>query len=253
MSESVLEVRGLSKTFARRGAPDVEALRGVGFELGAGERLGIVGQSGSGKSTLARIVMRFEEADAGSVRLCGRDVTHAEGAELARAYRQMQMVFQDPADSFDPRKTLGEGIAEGLRNAGASKEEAQARVRTLMEDCGLDPALAARHPRQVSGGQCQRAAIARALAPSPQLLVCDEATSALDATVQRQIVRLLAHLSDEHGLALLFICHDIALVAEVCDRVVVMSEGRVAEQGPTEQVLRRPQSAATKELLAARL
>ena len=253
MSGSVLEVRGLSKTFARRGAPDVEALRGVGFELRAGERLGVVGQSGSGKSTLARIVMRFEAADEGRVLLCGRDITHAEGAELASAYRQMQMVFQDPADSFDPRRTLGEGIAEGLRNAGASKEEAQARVRTLMEDCGLDPALAARRPRQVSGGQCQRAAIARALAPSPQLLVCDEATSALDATVQRQIVRLLARLSDEHDLALLFICHDIALVAEACDRVIVMSEGRIAEEGPTEQVLRRPQSEATKELLAARL
>lgn len=250
----VLEVEGLRKTYGRRGSgKEVEALRGVSFCVKTGECVGLVGESGNGKSTIANLVMRLDEPSEGSIRLCGRDITHAKGKELREAYRHMQMVFQSPAESFDPRKTLGEGVTEGLRNAGFGKEEAKERALSLFESCGLAPNMYDRHPREVSGGQCQRAAIARALALDPDLLICDEATSALDMTVQRQIVELLASLREERGLALLFICHDIALVGSFCDRVLVLKGGLIVEDGPTKELLRHPSHPYTKELIAAQL
>ena len=250
----VLEVEGLRKTYGRPGSgKEVEALRGVSFSVREGECVGLVGESGNGKSTIANLVMRLDEPTEGSIRLCGKDITHAKGKELREAYRHMQMVFQSPAESFDPRKTLGDGVTEGLRNAGVDKDEAKKRALSLFESCGLAPEMYDRRPREVSGGQCQRAAIARALALDPDLLICDEATSALDMTVQRQIVELLASLQEERGLSLLFICHDIALVGNFCDRVIVLKSGLIVEEGPTEKVLRHPAHPYTRELIAAQL
>lgn len=167
------------------------------------------------------------------------------------AYQKMQMVFQTPADSFDPRRTLGDGIGESLRNAGMSAKDARREVERLLEKCGLPAEFANRYPHQVSGGQCQRAAIARAIAIKPRLLICDEATSALDVTIQAEILELLNQLRGQQGagLSILFICHDIALVQKFCDRVLVMYHGRIVEQGNPDAVIQNPQNDYTKRLI----
>ena len=161
------------------------------------------------------------------------------------------MVFQTPTDSFDPRCTLGDGIGESLRNNGRSRAETKAEVARLLEQCGLTAEFASRYPHQVSGGQCQRAAIARALAVGPKLLICDEATSALDVTIQKEIIALLNELRRNHGseLSILFICHDIALVQQFCDRVLVMYKGRIVEKGKPDDVIRNPRNDYTKRLI----
>ena len=246
----VLEVQGLRKRFGSGGSAHI-AVDGVSFEVRRGECLGVVGESGSGKSTVANMVLRLIDPDDGKIFLKGRDITRARGADLRGAYRVMQAVFQDPVGSFDPRRTLGHGIAEGMRNAGAARDEADARTAELLGLCGLSPSIAGRYPREVSGGQCQRAAIARALAMDPELLICDEATSALDVTVQRQVIDLLARLRAELGMAMIFICHDIALVRGVCDRVLVMRDGRVVEEGDASRVLDDPQDDYTKLLVSS--
>lgn len=248
---AVLETRDLRKVFSRKGSADVVAVEGASLRIEAGECLGLVGESGSGKTTLARMALLLEKPTSGRVLLQGEDVTGARGAQARRAWRRMQAVFQNPAGSFDPRCTLGAAIAEPLRTMGVPRREAQDRVAGLLGTCGLSPSLAERYPRQVSGGQCQRAAIARALAVGPDLLVCDEATSALDATVQRQIVELLGRLRAELGMSMLFICHDIALVGSICDRVAVMNRGAIVEQGPVAQVLEHPRHPYTKTLIDA--
>lgn len=251
--EVVLEARGLAKTFKARGRDDVQAVKGVSFSVRRGECLGIVGKSGSGKSTVANMAMRFLDPDEGKIVLEGRDVTKAKGKDLRRAYRCVQMVFQNPVGSFDPRRTLGQGVSEPLRNMGFGRDEAKARALALMGRCGLGEEFFDRYPKEASGGQCQRAAIARALAVEPSVLVCDEATSALDVTVQGKIVSLLRSLREERGMAVLFICHDMALVASACDRVLVMDEGAVAEEGPVEAVLANPRSESAKALVEALL
>lgn len=159
------------------------------------------------------------------------------------------MVFQDPVSSFDPRRTLGDGIGESLRNHGMSREEARKRAELLLEQCGLTEEFARRYPHEVSGGQCQRAAIARALAIEPQLLICDEATSALDVTVQKQIMELLDRMRKEKNLTILFICHNLALVQSFCDQILVMKQGKIVEEGKPEEVIRHPQHAYTKQLV----
>lgn len=247
----VLEVHDLRKVFSRKGSEDKVAVEGVSFSVHRGECLGVVGESGSGKSTVANMVLRLVDATEGCVLLNGSDLTALKGRRLREAYRSMQAVFQDPAGSFDPRRTLGSGIAEGLRNAGVSRRQAQARVFELLALCGLSEEMASRYPRDVSGGQCQRAAIARALALEPDLLICDEATSALDVTVQRQVVDLLSRLRRERAMAMLFICHDIALVSEACDTVLVMKDGAVVEYGPVAEVVGNPRSDYTKTLIDA--
>lgn len=161
------------------------------------------------------------------------------------------MVFQTPAESFDPRRTLGDGIGESLRNMGIKGSELKKRVDNLLELCGLSPEFALRYPHQVSGGQCQRAAIARALAVEPQLLICDEATSALDVTVQKQIMELLMKLKKEQNLSVIFICHDLALVQMFCDRVLVMEQGRIVETGTPDQVIHTPREEYTRILVDA--
>lgn len=245
--EPILEVSNLSKTFHTEHQGDFTAVDRVSFQLFPGQTLGIVGESGSGKSTLAKLLCRLTDPTEGTIRLCGRDITRARGKELTDAYRTMQMVFQDPMGSFDPRRTLGDGIGESLRNAGVSKAETAKRVRLLLDQCGLPGEFSNRYPYAVSGGQCQRAAIARALAMGPKVLICDEATSALDVTVQKEILDLLRGL--EGDLAILFICHDISLVQQFCHRVLVMHRGEIVEQGTPDEVICRPQHAYTRHLI----
>ena len=249
--EPILRVENLRKTFSRQGQADFAAVNGIDFELFPGECLAIIGESGSGKTTAVNLIARLLDATSGSVFLDGREITHLRGRQLRQVYKTMQMVFQTPADSFDPRRTLGDGIGESLRNAGVSRKETQERVGELLKKCGLSPEFASRYPHQVSGGQCQRAAIARALAIEPKLLICDEATSALDVTVQKEIIELLNGLRSQQGrnLSILFICHDISLVQQFADRVLVMYQGTIVEEGTPDEVIRVPQDHYTKRLI----
>ncbi len=249
--EPILKVENLTKAFSRQGQETVAAVSGMSFELFPGECLAIIGESGSGKTTAVNMIARLLDATSGSIFLEGREITHLKGSALREVYKTMQMVFQAPADSFDPRRTLGDGIGESLRNAGLSRRETQVRVGELLQKCGLSPEFANRYPHQVSGGQCQRAAIARALAMDPQLLICDEATSALDVTVQKEIIELLNGLRAQRGqnLSILFISHDISLVESFADRVLVMYQGRILETGTPEEIIRNPQNEYTKHLI----
>lgn len=249
--EPILRVENLRKTFSRQGQADFAAVNGIDFELFPGGCLAIIGESGSGKTTAVNLIARLLDATSGSVFLDGREITHLRGRQLRRVYKTMQMVFQTPTDSFDPRRTLGDGIGESLRNAGVSRKETRERVGELLKKCGLSPEFASRYPHQVSGGQCQRAAIARALAIEPKLLICDEATSALDVTVQKEIIELLNALRSQQGrnLSILFICHDISLVQQFADRVLVMYRGNIVEEGTPDEVIRAPKDHYTKRLI----
>ena len=245
----ILKVENLTKVFSRRGQPDFTAVKNVSFELMTGECLGIIGESGSGKTTLVNMITRLLDATEGSIILQGEDITHINGKELRTVYRKMQMVFQTPTDSFDPRRKLGDSIGEILRNNGMSVSESKQHVARLLKMCGLPAEFAGRYPHQVSGGQCQRAAIARAIAIKPELLVLDEATSALDVTIQKEILELLTMLKDELHMSYLFICHDIALVQQFCDRVLVMYKGSIVEQGRPDDVIQNPKDDYTKRLI----
>lgn len=247
----LLEVKQLRKVFTRDNDESFVAVNDVSFTLSQGHCLGIVGQSGSGKSTLANMILRLLEPSSGEIIFQGNNITKVKGRELRSIYHQMQAVFQNPTTSFDPRKTLGLSMMEGLRNAGASKEEASRRIFDLMEWCELPSELFDRYPHETSGGQCQRAALVRALAPDPLLLVCDEATSALDVTVQYQIMTLLQRIRKQTSLSVLFICHDIALVNAFCDSVILIKDGSVVESGLTESVLTNPQTDYARALIAA--
>ena len=207
----ILEVKHLKKSFGEKIIFD-----DINFEINSGECLGVVGRSGCGKSTMARIIARFIPADNGQIFLCGQDITNAKN--LKAVYKNMQMIFQLPEESFDPRKTLGWSIGEPLRNYNF--ENINARIKNLLAEVGLTADFVEKYPHEVSGGQCQRAAIARAISISPKLLICDEATSALDVETQAQIVKLLRRLCTEKNLAVLFITHDLEILKEIADKVL---------------------------------
>ena len=247
----LLEVKELHKTFFQNGKQELNAVNGVSFALFPGEVLGIVGESGSGKSTLAKMITRLTDITGGSIHVDGVDITKAGEKELKQVYQKIQMVFQNPAGSFDPRRKLGDGIGESLRNSGYSRKAAREKVVSLLAQCGLSEEFADRYPHEVSGGECQRAAIARALAIQPKIMICDEATSSLDVTVQKQIIELLQSLRSETGLSFIFICHNLALVQAFCTRVLVMHEGRIVEQGTPDEVILSPKTNYTKELIAS--
>ncbi|MDO4622575.1 MAG: ABC transporter ATP-binding protein [Eubacteriales bacterium] len=249
--DAVLKVENLTKVFSRKDQDDFTAVDDISFELMPGECLAIIGESGSGKTTAVNMITRLVDPTKGTIELDGEDITAVKGKNLRNVYKKMQMVFQTPADSFDPRCTLGDGISESLRNFGMSKKDARAEAVRLLERCGLGEEFADRYPHQVSGGQCQRAAIARALALKPKVLICDEATSALDVTIQKEVLDLLNELRSAQGdnLSILFICHDISLVQQFCDRVLVMYHGRIVEQGIPDEVIKNPQDPYTQRLI----
>jgi len=249
----VLQVERVSKEFRIRGRGGVlRAVDDVSFEVHRGRTTAVVGESGSGKTTVARMVLGLVPVTTGTIRLDGDDIVGMRGARLRAARRAMQPVFQDPYGSLDPRFSVERLVAEPLRIFGVGDRAGRAaRVRELLEQVALPPAMAGRYPNELSGGQRQRVAIARALALDPALVVCDEAVSALDVLVQDQILRLLRTLQDELGVSYLFISHDLAVVREISHDVVVMRQGRAVEQGPVEQVLGAPRAPYTRRLLAA--
>ena len=249
MNEPVLKIEHVTKTFRERGGRLFKAVDDLSLYVGENECVGIVGESGCGKSTLARIITRLILPDSGSVKFCGTELTQAQGSALRSAYRNMKMIFQEPRSSFDPRLTLGTSIRDALKPVLKGKQEQDAEIERLLSVVGLDKRFAKAYPRQVSGGECQRAAIARAIAQKPKLLICDEATSALDVSVQAQVIELLTRIREETGISYLFISHDLALVSSFCDRTYVLYGGRVVEEGITKDIIEHPQQEYTRRLL----
>jgi peptide/nickel transport system ATP-binding protein len=252
----VLATTGMAKTYAAgrwfgRSRHAVAAADDVTLAIRQGETLGIVGESGSGKSTVARCIARLIEPTRGRVVVGGADFASISRAELHALRRRVQIVFQDPYRSLNPRRTVGQAIVEGPMNYGASAADAMSRAQKLMELVRLDPKSLDRFPHQFSGGQRQRICIARALAMEPDVLIADEAVSALDVSVQAQVLALLDEIRQRLNLAMLFITHDLRVAAQVCDRVAVMSKGRIVESGPVREVFAHPQNDYTKALLAA--
>ncbi len=259
MSETLLRVRNLTVRFPMPRTrlvgprPWFTAVDAVDLEIEAGRAVGIVGESGSGKSTVARAILALVAPQAGTIEWRGQPVRRNDAAGLRRMRRELQVVFQDPVGSLDPRMSIGESVAEALEALEGRQPcaVAEARVGSILAEVGLDPALASRYPHELSGGQCQRAAIARALVGRPKLLVCDEAVSALDVSVQAQIVNLLADLRERRGLALLFISHNLAVVRHLCDQVAVLYRGRVVERAAAAAIFAAPRHPYTRALLAA--
>jgi ABC-type oligopeptide transport system ATPase subunit len=258
VSGPLLEVRELVKLYPRRRAalfgprpPPLRAVDGVSFTLERGEALGLVGESGSGKSSVARLVVGLERATSGSISFAGTELTTLAPAAWRPLRRRIQMVFQDPGSSLDPRQTAGAIVAEPLAIHGQAKpRERRARAAELLESVGLSARLAGRYPHEFSGGQRQRIAVARALALEPELIVCDEPTSALDVSVRSQILNLLHELQERRGLAYLFIAHDLAVVRALCPRIAVMQAGRIVELAEREELFAHPQHACTRALIA---
>nr|WP_246755849.1 ABC transporter ATP-binding protein [Bradyrhizobium sp. CCBAU 53338] len=254
-SKVLLQVRGLGKRYGLRsmwGKPrQVVAARDVDFSLRAGRTLGIVGESGSGKSTVARCAIRLTNASEGTIDLDGQSVTGGSPRDLRLLRRRVQMVFQDPYRSLNPRMRVGDSIIEGPTNYGVPRSEAMIEARRLLELVGLPADAVKRYPHQFSGGQRQRIAIARALAMKPEVLVADEAVSALDVSVQSQVLELLRDVQERFGLGILFITHDLRVAAQICDEIIVMKSGSIVEQGPADAVLGKPQAQYTRLLFEA--
>lgn len=237
------------RTSLRHPSPPVHALRGVSFAIPQGQRFGIVGESGCGKSTLLRILAGLDRPTSGSVAIDGRDITGLRERQLKFVRERLQLVFQDPMSSLDPRMRVGDIVAEPLVAQGLGNR--RERVAELLEAVGLRADAANRYPHQFSGGQRQRISIARALAPRPKIIVADEPVSALDVSVRAQVLNLIADLVDELSLTLVFVSHDLSVVRHVCDRVAVMHAGQIVETGATEQVYEDPQHSYTRRLIAA--
>jgi peptide/nickel transport system ATP-binding protein len=252
---AVLAIKGLGKTYSSGGwfqkKRETVAARDVNLALRPGETVGIVGESGSGKSTVARCITRLIDPTTGEMMLGGTqlDTVHRDSLKLAR--KRIQIIFQDPYRSLDPRQRVGEAIIEGPLNFGVSRDVAMARARELMSFVRLSPDVLSRYPHEFSGGQRQRISIARALALDPEVLICDEAVSALDVSVQAQVLKLLEEIQAKLNLSILFITHDLRVAAQICDRVIVMQKGLVVEEGATRDVFLSPQHAYTQRLLAS--
>ena len=257
--EPLLSVTDLHKHFpikqgllVEHAVGEVRAVDGVSFDVAEGETLGLVGESGSGKSTTGYCVLQLLKPTSGSVRFMGKELTETRGEDLRKMRREMQIVFQDPYSSLDPRMTVGDIVSEPLQVHGVgSRRDRRARVRTLLDVVGFNPNFTNRYPHEFSGGQRQRIGIARALALNPRLIVCDEPVSALDVSIQAQILNLLKDLQRDFGLTYLFIAHDLAVVRTMSDRIAVMNKGKIVEYGPAEQVYSEPKDEYTKALLAA--
>ncbi|MER6358017.1 dipeptide ABC transporter ATP-binding protein [Streptomyces sp. NPDC001634] len=258
--EPILEVSGLVKYYPltrgilfKKQIGAVKAVDGVDFTLGRGETLGIVGESGCGKSTLARLLVNLEKPTAGSIRYRGEDITRLSGRALKAVRRNIQMVFQDPYTSLNPRMTVGDIIGEPyeIHPEVAPKGDRRRRVRELLDVVGLNPEYINRYPHQFSGGQRQRIGIARGLALRPEIIVADEPVSALDVSVQAQVINLMAGLQDEFGLSYVFIAHDLSIVRHISDRVGVMYLGRIVEIGSDEEIYEHPTHPYTQALLSA--
>ena len=254
-SAPVLEVRGLNKTYETRGwfgaKRSVNAVVDFNVRVDRGETVGIVGESGSGKSTVARCIVRLVDPTSGEIEILGEAMHGRSIAALKPLRRKVQIVFQDPYRSLNPRKTVGASIVEGPMNFGISRDEASKRAVALMDLVRLNVSALARYPNEFSGGQRQRICIARALAMEPELLICDEAVSALDVSVAAQILELLAEIQERLRVAMLFITHDLRVAAQICDRVIVMEKGQIVEQGPTRELFTQPREPYTQALLAA--
>ncbi|MFM9958032.1 MAG: ABC transporter ATP-binding protein [Phycisphaerales bacterium] len=258
-ADPLLEVRDLKVWFPLRASvlgrvkEHAKAVDGVSFEIRRGETLGLVGESGCGKTTVGRAVLRLIEPTEGIIRFEGRDVRAMGPRELRACRPRMQIIFQDPAGSLNPRMTVGRTVAEPLVVHGVCRSWRQARERVvaLLEKCGMPADSAERYPHEFSGGQRQRVAVARALALEPAFIVCDEPTSALDVSVQAQVLNLLTDLRDQLGLSYLFISHDMGVVRHIAQRVAVMRGGRIVEQGTCDEVLNTPKDAYTRALLDA--
>ena len=253
--EVVLEVAALNKIYSEkrifgRGRV-VAAAQEVNLTIRRGEIVGIVGESGSGKSTVARCVVRLIDPTSGAIRINNSDIAQAKGPGLRQLRQRIQIVFQDPYRSLNPRRHVGESIIEGLINFGANRGQALAKARELLRVVGLDPDCIRRYPHQFSGGERQRICIARALALAPNILVADEPVSSLDVSVQAQVLNLLEEIRKRTGIAVLFITHDLRVAAQVCDTIVVMQRGRIVEAGPAEKVLTAPQQEYTRALIEA--
>jgi ABC-type oligopeptide transport system ATPase subunit len=254
-TDALLAVRDLHVHFhVRSGAGGVvKAVNGVSFDIGTGETLGLVGESGCGKTTVGRAILRLIQPTSGSVQFEGEDVIAARGPNLKALRRHMQIVFQDPASSLNPRMRIADIVAEPLvvHGLGSDKATLRARVLELLERCGMPRSSADRYPHEFSGGQRQRIGIARALALRPKFIVCDEPTSALDVSIQAQIINLLMDLQSELGLSYLFISHDMSVIQHVCRRIAVMLKGQIVEMGDRDQILQDPRHEYTKTLLRA--
>jgi len=257
MTEPLLVVRDLVKHYSTGGVfkaagPPIRAVDGVSFEVGRGETLALVGESGCGKSSVARTLVRLQEPTSGSAVFEGVNLFDLDRPTLRGMRRKIQIVFQDPYGSLNPRMTVGDSVAEGLEiHRLAPRAEIPTRVATLLQEVGLDPSYASRYPHEFSGGQRQRIGIARALAVEPSFLICDEPVSALDVSVQAQVLNLLLDLQARRGLSYLFIAHDLAVVRQVAHRVAVMYLGQILEMGPTEEVLANLRHPYTQALLSA--
>lgn len=255
---SLLEVEGLAKSYPRRRdvfgrvVDHVDAVCDVSLTLGRGETLAIVGESGAGKSTVGRMILRLIEPDRGTIVLDGVDVRAQSRRALRALRRHMQMIFQDPFSSLDPRMTIRDSVAEPmLLHLALGRAERRERAVALLRRVGLDESHADRLPAGLSGGQLQRVAIARALALNPKVIVCDEPVAALDVSVRAQVLNLMAELQEEFGVSYLFISHDLSIVRAISDRVAVMAAGRIVETGPTEQIFAEPAHRYTIELIRA--